>query len=152
MKIFRGLYSILCYLYFCMKFKTLPHKIHKIHGRKFSTILNLMTSILFKIPNTEVFQNTLCYVGVSFLCKYAKHMFRLPSGNWTLAQSILFSLLLLEHSRIQMKNLKPVASPHKHFDTIKPVASPHKHFDTVIRERKTGRERTERTKGKKAFS
>ena len=93
-----------------MKFKTLPHKIHKIHGRKFSTILNLMTSILFKIPNTEVFQNTLCYVGVSFLCKYAKHMFRLPSGNWTLAQSILFSLLLLEHSRIQMKNLKPVLS------------------------------------------
>ena len=34
---------------------------------------------------------------------------------------------------------------------LKPIASPHKHFDAMIRERKTGRERTEGSKEKKLF-
>lgn len=71
--------------------------------------------MLFKIPNTEVFQNILCYFGVSFLCKYPKCMFRLPFGNWALAQSVLHSLLPLEPSRVQMKKLNSNQSLQAHW-------------------------------------
>lgn len=72
------------------------------------------------------------------LCKYPKCMFSLIFGSSALVSRVLCGLLSLEHSRVRVKNLKAVTSPPKN-------------FDTVLREKETGRERSEGTKEEKLF-